>query len=213
LSWRSMSRDFSIAHHTQLERKCTPKVLTSPSKGKDTSITKQYRFFCPQVPPPAYHQPGHRSSETMAMFADVYNFLDRPMTPEHMERLQSLTACENLSGKFTATFPAAWTEVQQEQQQRKHPQHLQQTEGTNSQASLIRTWKLQVSFTCLYCPLRLEQTLGFLLIIECACGRLSHNAVKGETAPRAQPPVKYLLLLMQPCLAHLSWLGATVVIL
>nr|KAG5700865.1 hypothetical protein BaRGS_012272 [Batillaria attramentaria] len=46
---------------------------------------------------------------------------------------------ENLMPRFTATVPPCWSEIQQEQQQRRHPQHLQQ-QGEATQHT--RTWKL-----------------------------------------------------------------------
>lgn len=54
--------------------------------------------------------------------------------------LHNLIQFENLMPRFTATVPPCWTEIQQEQQQRRHPQHLQhQGEATQH----TRTWKLQ----------------------------------------------------------------------
>ena len=60
--------------------------------------------------------------------------------------LRELTLCENLLPKFSATLPQCWVEVQQEQQQRHHPQHLHQR-GDNNQHT--RSWRLTPDR---YCP-------------------------------------------------------------
>ncbi|XP_070181060.1 dual E2 ubiquitin-conjugating enzyme/E3 ubiquitin-protein ligase BIRC6-like isoform X3 [Littorina saxatilis] len=62
-----------------------------------------------------------------------------PLVPETLTALHSLTEFENLMPRFTATVPPCWSEIQQEQQQRRHPQHLQQ-QGEATQHT--RTWKL-----------------------------------------------------------------------
>ena len=61
------------------------------------------------------------------------------LVPETLTALHSLTQFENLMPRFTATVPPCWSEIQQEQQQRRHPQHLQQ-QGEATQHT--RTWKL-----------------------------------------------------------------------
>ncbi|GAB1609836.1 baculoviral IAP repeat-containing protein 6-like isoform X2 [Argonauta hians] len=63
-----------------------------------------------------------------------------PLTTEKLMRLHSLTEFENLMPRFSATVSPCWTEIQQEQQQRRHPQHLQQ-QGEATQHT--RTWRLQ----------------------------------------------------------------------
>ncbi|KAK6180714.1 hypothetical protein SNE40_008714 [Patella caerulea] len=63
----------------------------------------------------------------------------KPLTPENLSVLRGLTLFENLMPRYTATVPPCWTEIQQEQQQRRHPQHLQQ-QGEATQHT--RTWKL-----------------------------------------------------------------------
>ncbi|WAR19278.1 BIRC6-like protein [Mya arenaria] len=63
---------------------------------------------------------------------------------ESLSQLYQLTQFENLMPRFTATVPPCWTEMQQEQQQRRHPQHLQhQGEATQH----TRTFKLQPDST------------------------------------------------------------------
>ena len=54
--------------------------------------------------------------------------------------LHDLIQFENLMPRFSATVPPCWNEIQQEQQQRRHPQHLQQ-QGEAMQHT--RTWRLQ----------------------------------------------------------------------
>ena len=62
------------------------------------------------------------------------------LTIETLQQMYELTQFEALVPRFTATVPPCWTEIQQEQQQRRHPQHLQQ-QGEATQHT--RTWKLQ----------------------------------------------------------------------
>ncbi|KAL4237916.1 Baculoviral IAP repeat-containing protein 6 [Mactra antiquata] len=62
------------------------------------------------------------------------------LTFESLNHVYNLIKFENLMPRFTATVPPCWTEMQQEQQQRRHPQHLQhQGEATQH----TRSWKLQ----------------------------------------------------------------------
>ncbi|XP_041353670.1 baculoviral IAP repeat-containing protein 6-like isoform X2 [Gigantopelta aegis] len=63
----------------------------------------------------------------------------RPLTAEVLSSFHSLIQFENLYPRYTATVPPCWSEIQQEQQQRRHPQHLQQ-QGEATQHT--RTWKL-----------------------------------------------------------------------
>lgn len=64
----------------------------------------------------------------------------QPLSVENLVVLHNLIQFENLMPRFTATVPSCWAEIQQEQQQRRHPQHLQhQGEATQH----TRTWKLQ----------------------------------------------------------------------
>ncbi|ESP03095.1 hypothetical protein LOTGIDRAFT_157060, partial [Lottia gigantea] len=63
----------------------------------------------------------------------------KPLNSENLLFLRELTLFENLMPRYTATVPPCWTEIQQEQQQRRHPQHLQQ-QGEATQHT--RTWKL-----------------------------------------------------------------------
>lgn len=66
--------------------------------------------------------------------------VNQPLTLESLHSLHDLTCYENLTSKFTATVPPCWNEIQQEQQQRRHPQHLHsQTDGIQH----TRTWRLQ----------------------------------------------------------------------
>ncbi|CAH1791767.1 unnamed protein product [Owenia fusiformis] len=66
--------------------------------------------------------------------------VNQPLTAEVLHTLHNLTQFENLMPRFSATVPPCWTEIQQEQQQRRHPQHLQQ-QGEATQHT--RTWRLQ----------------------------------------------------------------------
>ncbi|XP_029637353.1 baculoviral IAP repeat-containing protein 6 isoform X1 [Octopus sinensis] len=79
------------------------------------------------------HQKTKQTATEESLFAE-------PLTTEKLMRLHSLTEFENLMPRFSATVSPCWAEIQQEQQQRRHPQHLQQ-QGEATQHT--RTWKLQ----------------------------------------------------------------------
>ncbi|XP_016428418.1 baculoviral IAP repeat-containing protein 6-like [Sinocyclocheilus rhinocerous] len=68
--------------------------------------------------------------------------VDQPLTVERLSSLVELTRFETLTPRFSATVPPCWVEVQQEQQQRRHPQHLHQQHHGDA-AQHTRTWKLQ----------------------------------------------------------------------
>ncbi|XP_075902304.1 dual E2 ubiquitin-conjugating enzyme/E3 ubiquitin-protein ligase BIRC6 isoform X2 [Nelusetta ayraudi] len=68
--------------------------------------------------------------------------VDQPLTTESLMSLVELTCFETLTPRFSATVPPCWVEVQQEQQQRRHPQHLHQQHHGDA-AQHTRTWKLQ----------------------------------------------------------------------
>ncbi|XP_046884773.1 baculoviral IAP repeat-containing protein 6 isoform X4 [Hypomesus transpacificus] len=68
--------------------------------------------------------------------------VDQALAPESLTSLVELTRFETLTPRFSATVPPCWVEVQQEQQQRRHPQHLHQQHHGDA-AQHTRTWKLQ----------------------------------------------------------------------
>ncbi|XP_054605954.2 dual E2 ubiquitin-conjugating enzyme/E3 ubiquitin-protein ligase BIRC6 isoform X4 [Nothobranchius furzeri] len=68
--------------------------------------------------------------------------VDQTQTTESLMSLVELTRFETLTPRFSATVPPCWVEVQQEQQQRRHPQHLHQQHHGDA-AQHTRTWKLQ----------------------------------------------------------------------
>ncbi|XP_054052336.1 baculoviral IAP repeat-containing protein 6 isoform X8 [Rissa tridactyla] len=68
--------------------------------------------------------------------------VDQPFSLETLTSLVELTRFETLTPRFSATVPPCWVEVQQEQQQRRHPQHLHQQHHGDA-AQHTRTWKLQ----------------------------------------------------------------------
>lgn len=74
--------------------------------------------------------------------AGVDLLVDQPLTTESLMSLVELTRFETLTPRFSATVPPCWVEVQQEQQQRRHPQHLHQQHHGDA-AQHTRTWKLQ----------------------------------------------------------------------
>ena len=68
--------------------------------------------------------------------------MNGPLTAESLTTMRLLTQFETLVPRFSATVPPCWAEIQQEQQQRRHPQHLhQRQQGDATQHT--RTWKLQ----------------------------------------------------------------------
>ncbi|XP_055983998.1 baculoviral IAP repeat-containing protein 6 isoform X2 [Sorex fumeus] len=68
--------------------------------------------------------------------------VEQPFTLDVLTSLVELTRFETLTPRFSATVPPCWVEVQQEQQQRRHPQHLHQQHHGDA-AQHTRTWKLQ----------------------------------------------------------------------
>ncbi|XP_041107829.1 baculoviral IAP repeat-containing protein 6-like isoform X5 [Polyodon spathula] len=68
--------------------------------------------------------------------------VDQTFCAESLTSLVELTRFETLTPRFSATVPPCWVEVQQEQQQRRHPQHLHQQHHGDA-AQHTRTWKLQ----------------------------------------------------------------------
>lgn len=98
--------------------------------------------------------------------------VDQPFTLEILTSLVELTRFETLTPRFSATVPPCWVEVQQEQQQRRHPQHLHQQHHGDA-AQHTRTWKLQTdrywasprSFTLdIYCNMEFPAMFLVLLI-------------------------------------------------
>ncbi|KAJ8418302.1 hypothetical protein AAFF_G00140110 [Aldrovandia affinis] len=74
--------------------------------------------------------------------AGVDLLVDQTLGVESLTSLVELTRFETLTPRFSATVPPCWVEVQQEQQQRRHPQHLHQQHHGDA-AQHTRTWKLQ----------------------------------------------------------------------
>ncbi|XP_060789217.1 baculoviral IAP repeat-containing protein 6 isoform X8 [Neoarius graeffei] len=72
--------------------------------------------------------------------------VEQPLSVETLSSLVELTRFETLTPRFSATVPPCWVEVQQEQQQRRHPQHLHQQHHGDA-AQHTRTWKLQSDST------------------------------------------------------------------
>jgi len=68
--------------------------------------------------------------------------LTEECTIQNLLKLLQKTEFENLVPRFTAIVPPSWSEVQQEQQQRQHPQHLHQ-QGLGDATLHTRTWRLQ----------------------------------------------------------------------
>lgn len=73
------------------------------------------------------------------LFMSTDMLFKEELTSDVLLLLRELTLCDNLVPKFSAMLPQCWVEVQQEQQQRQHPQHLHQ-HGDSSHHT--RSWHL-----------------------------------------------------------------------
>lgn len=102
--------------------------------SSDIFWTIFYRMFCKKY---------LCSNECMCCnYSGVDLLVDQPFSLETLTSLVELTRFETLTPRFSATVPPCWVEVQQEQQQRRHPQHLHQQHHGDA-AQHTRTWKLQ----------------------------------------------------------------------
>ncbi|KAG2467020.1 BIRC6 protein, partial [Polypterus senegalus] len=100
----------------------------------DGPLSKGVEQLCEGVKP--------SSNPSSPGVAGVDLLVEQPFSAETLTSLVELTRFETLTPRFSATVPPCWVEVQQEQQQRRHPQHLhQQHQGDAAQHT--RTWKLQ----------------------------------------------------------------------
>ena len=88
------------------------------------------------------HEGTFKKQSIFYWFINVSDDLlvQRPLTAEVLATLVELTKFENLVPRYSATVPPCWSEMQQEQQQRRHPQHLHR-HGEATQHT--RTWRLQ----------------------------------------------------------------------
>ena len=59
-----------------------------------------------------------------------------------LKTLVEMTSFENLVPRYSALAPIFWSEIQQQQQQRRHPQHLLQNSQGDASCH-TRTWRLQ----------------------------------------------------------------------
>ncbi|XP_048586023.1 baculoviral IAP repeat-containing protein 6 isoform X2 [Nematostella vectensis] len=84
---------------------------------------------------------SHASASTPESSLESLGLRDN-ITAEALSSLLKMTEFENLVPRFTAIVPPCWSEVQQEQQQRRHPQHLHQ-QSLGDATLHTRTWKLQ----------------------------------------------------------------------
>ncbi|GFS25394.1 baculoviral IAP repeat-containing protein 6, partial [Elysia marginata] len=80
-----------------------------------------------------------KMDEDAADYLGADYLINQPLNGGTLKQLHELIQFENLMPRFTAVVPPCWSEIQQEQQQRRHPQHLQQ-QGESTQHT--RTWKL-----------------------------------------------------------------------
>ncbi|XP_064622207.1 baculoviral IAP repeat-containing protein 6-like isoform X2 [Lineus longissimus] len=110
----------------------------------------------------------------------------QPLTVEVLSSLHELIQFENLLPKFSATVPQCWAEIQQEQQQRRHPQHLQQ-QGEATQHT--RTWRLQRDSTSR------DEHLFELVLPKSTC--VGHIDLKFNLRPLCNRPPKIQVTLLK----------------
>ncbi|XP_035388617.1 baculoviral IAP repeat-containing protein 6 isoform X5 [Electrophorus electricus] len=113
--------------------------------------------------------------------------VDQPLTVETLSSLVELTRFETLTPRFSATVPPCWVEVQQEQQQRRHPQHLHQQHHGDA-AQHTRTWKLQSDSTSWD-----EHVFELVLPKACMVGHVDFKFVLNASIPNI-PQIQVTLL-------------------
>ncbi|CAH2249474.1 baculoviral IAP repeat-containing 6 isoform X1 [Pelobates cultripes] len=100
----------------------------------DGSLTKSVEQFVEGIKP--------MSNPSSPGLTGVDLLVEQDFSLEILTCLVELTRFETFIPRFSATVPPCWVEVQQEQQQRRHPQHLHQQHHGDA-AQHTRTWKLQ----------------------------------------------------------------------
>ncbi|XP_022103686.1 baculoviral IAP repeat-containing protein 6-like [Acanthaster planci] len=114
---------------------------------------------------------------------------NQPISMKNLSILWQLTQFETLVPRFSATVPPCWVEIQQEQQQRRHPQHLhQRQQGDATQHT--RTWKLQPDSSSWK-----EHLFELVLPKSCCVGHVDVKFSLHASCPSA--PRIYLTLLKQ----------------
>ncbi|XP_038074812.1 baculoviral IAP repeat-containing protein 6-like [Patiria miniata] len=114
---------------------------------------------------------------------------NQPISMKNLSVLWQLTQFETLVPRFSATVPPCWVEIQQEQQQRRHPQHLhQRQQGDATQHT--RTWKLQPDGSSWK-----EHLFELVLPKSCCVGHVDVKFNLHSSCPSA--PRIYLTLLKQ----------------
>lgn len=122
----------------------------------------------------------------MRVCVGVDLLVEQPLSVETLSSLVELTRFETLTPRFSATVPPCWVEVQQEQQQRRHPQHLHQQHHGDA-AQHTRTWKLQsdrYAHVCINPVHHLEPT-PLSLNPDCPRSKFQHQL--GRARVRAGP--------------------------
>ncbi|GAB6020665.1 hypothetical protein CHUAL_003335 [Chamberlinius hualienensis] len=145
---------------------------TSSAPSEMTTITDKIR-----------NQKSRKESETLE-YDGFFGY--KSLTAENLLQYHELTKFMNLTPRFSATLPACWTEIQQEQRQRKHPQHLQQQGKANLHT---RSWRLQTDTHTWD-----EHLFEITLPKSCSLG---HIDFKFSLAPVVFPPNIQLTLLKQ----------------
>ncbi|XP_078714316.1 dual E2 ubiquitin-conjugating enzyme/E3 ubiquitin-protein ligase BIRC6 isoform X2 [Lampetra fluviatilis] len=107
------------------------------------SVTMFQESSCTKAEEKVQEASKHSASPASPAMAGVELLAAQPvLTTSALTALVELTQFETLTPRFSATVPPCWAELQQEQQQRRHPQHLHgQQHGDAAQHT--RTWKLQ----------------------------------------------------------------------
>ncbi|XP_072169396.1 dual E2 ubiquitin-conjugating enzyme/E3 ubiquitin-protein ligase BIRC6-like [Diadema setosum] len=114
--------------------------------------------------------------------------INSSLTISTLRTLHQLTKFELLVPRFSATVPPCWSEIQQEQQQRRHPQHLHQRQQGDA-LQHTRTWKLQPDGST-----NQEHLFEIVLPRVCAVG---HIDVKFSLLPLCNTPPRIQVTLLK----------------
>uniref|UniRef100_UPI00358FA005 baculoviral IAP repeat-containing protein 6 n=1 Tax=Myxine glutinosa TaxID=7769 RepID=UPI00358FA005 len=152
--------------------------IDSSSIFQDGSTTREEKFQDENKHTSGSHNQGLSGLDLLAL---------EPLIADTLSTMLELTRFETLTPRFAATVPPCWAEVQQEQQQRRHPQHLHgQRQGDAAQHT--RTWKLHADSKSWY-----EHVFEIVLPKVCAVGHVDFKFVLHPDVTSI-PPVQVTLL-------------------
>uniref|UniRef100_A0A8C4Q1J4 Dual E2 ubiquitin-conjugating enzyme/E3 ubiquitin-protein ligase BIRC6 n=1 Tax=Eptatretus burgeri TaxID=7764 RepID=A0A8C4Q1J4_EPTBU len=152
--------------------------IDSASIFQDGSTAREEKFQDENKHTSGSHNQGLSGLDLLAL---------EPLIADTLSTMLELTRFETLTPRFAATVPPCWAEVQQEQQQRRHPQHLHgQRQGDAAQHT--RTWKLHSDSKSWY-----EHVFEIVLPKVCAVGHVDFKFVLHPDVTSI-PPVQVTLL-------------------